>query len=598
MTALRLLILFLSVAVFAAPAEAQTGDDLIGLWGGRAGASPGLAGALTIERRGAVWNARIARIERSSRARNGEIRIRFPAGGSFRGKLRPDGRTLTGFWIQPPSAQFQPMATPLSFVAAGANAWRAAVRPLDERFDLYLDIFRGPDGALKAAFRNPEANFNGGAGQFSLSQAANALHFVAKRGSRERSVDAMLLSSPERIRIDWPGLGQTVELTRQSRREASGFFPRPASAPAYSYHPPETRPDGWKVARAGEVGIDEGALTTLVRTIAQSDPSAPDASLIQSLLIARHGRLVLEEYFFGFDAERPHDLRSAAKTFASVLMGTEMHRGVKIGPDMPIYAVLRSMGPFANPDPRKARITLADLMTHTSGLACDDNDDQSPGNEQTMQSQNRQPDWWKYTLDLPQLHDPGTLYAYCSANINLVGAALTAEGHMWLPAMFERDVAAPLQFGRWYWDLMPNGEGYLGGGAYLLPRDFLKIGQLYLDGGIWNGRRIIDTEWARSSPIPRIEVTPQSTGLTDEQFGNAYIRGADGLTWHQVTVTSGGRTYKGYSAGGNGGQLLLVFPELDLTAVVTGGNYGQGGIWLRWPQRIVGDNIIPAIRER
>ena len=144
---------------------------------------------------------------------------------------------------------------------------------------------------------------------------------------------------------------------------------------------------------------------------------------------------------------------------------------------------------------------------------------------------------------------------------------------------------------------MPNGQGYLGGGAYLLPRDLLKIGQLYLNGGVWNGRRILDSGWTRSSPKPRIEITPETTGLTPEEFSNAYIPGADGLAWHQVTVSSGRRSYQGYSAGGNGGQLLLVFPELDLAAVLMGGNYGQGGIWLRWPQQIVGDVIIPAIHD-
>ena len=91
------------------------------------------------------------------------------------------------------------------------------------------------------------------------------------------------------------------------------------------------------------------------------------------------------------------------------------------------------MGPFANPDPRKAQITLAHLMTHSAGLACNDNDDDSPGNEGTMQGQTRQPDWWRYTLDLPQAHDPGSRYAYCSANINLVGGALTI-GHAHLAA--------------------------------------------------------------------------------------------------------------------------------------------------------------------
>jgi CubicO group peptidase (beta-lactamase class C family) len=253
------------------------------------------------------------------------------------------------------------------------------------------------------------------------------------------------------------------------------------------------------------------------------------------------------------------------------------------------------MGPFANPDPRKDRITLAQLMMHSAGLACNDNDESSPGREEAMQAQKGQPDWWKYTLDLPMAFDPGTRYAYCSANMNLVGAALTTASHAWLPALFGRDIAEPLGFRRWYWNLMPNGEGYLGGGAELLPRDLLKVGQLYLQGGVWRGRRLLDASWIAASTAPRIAVTPATTGLSPAEFGNFYGEGADGLAWHRFAITAGGRRYEGYQAGGNGGQLLLVLPELDLTAVFTGGNYGQGGIWSRWPQQIIGDMIIPGI---
>src|ERR1044072_5704543 len=102
-----------------------------------------------------------------------------------------------------------------------------------------------------------------------------------------------------------------------------------------------------------------------------------------------------------------------------------------------------------------------------------------------MQTQTAQPDWWKYTLDLPMAHDPGTRYAYCSANINLVGGALTEANRTWLPDLCRTQVADPLQFGKWHWNLMPTGEGYLGGGAFLRPRDLLKIGQMYMNGGLW-----------------------------------------------------------------------------------------------------------------
>jgi CubicO group peptidase (beta-lactamase class C family) len=213
-----------------------------------------------------------------------------------------------------------------------------------------------------------------------------------------------------------------------------------------------------------------------------------------------------------------------------------------------------------------------------------------------MTTQTQQTDLWKYTLDLRQVYDPGTHYAYCSANTNLVGGALTTATHTWLPELFDRSVARPLQFGRYYWNLAPNGEGYQGGGARVRPRDLLKIGQLWLDGGVWNGKRIVSQDWVALSTRKYIDITPATTGLSPEDFGNSYGLGADGFTWHLGEVRAGDRVYKEYQASGNGGQLVIVVPEAELAVGITAGNYRQGGIWTRWTQEIVGKEIIAGFR--
>lgn len=127
---------------------------------------------------------------------------------------------------------------------------------------------------------------------------------------------------------------------------------------------------------------------------------------IDSLLIARHGKLVFEEYFHGFDPERTHDMRSASKTFAPVLAGIALDHGSNLHPETPIYPFFEDERPFAQWDARKSHLRLRSLMTMTSGLSCDDNDDASPGNEDNMQRQTAQPNWYKYTLDLPMVAEP------------------------------------------------------------------------------------------------------------------------------------------------------------------------------------------------
>ncbi len=404
---------------------------------------------------------------------------------------------------------------------------------------------------------------------------------------------ATLLSAPERLKIHWPDLDRDLVLTRRADGEAD-FYPRKPGT-AYSYTRPANTGDGWQTARAADAGMDEAALAQLVQRIIDSDPTDKYPGLIHSLLVAHKGKLVLEEYFFGFDRNTPHDLRSAGKTFASILLGAQMRQGTRIAPQSRILDLVK--GNYSNPDPRKNAITLAQLMTHTSGLACDDNDEDSPGGEETMQTQSAQPHWWTYTLDLPMANDPGTRYAYCSGGMNLMGAALTSATHTWLPELFERDIAEPLQFGRYYWNLMPDGEGYLGGGAHVLPRDLLKVGQMYLDGGMWNGKRIVDANWIALSTAPHAEISPKTTGLSDQDFSNSYIRGQDGYAWHLSKLKTGDKVYDDYAATGNGGQLLIVVPDLELAVVFTAGNYGQGGIWNRFRSEIVPREIISAIKQ-
>jgi CubicO group peptidase (beta-lactamase class C family) len=215
-----------------------------------------------------------------------------------------------------------------------------------------------------------------------------------------------------------------------------------------------------------------------------------------------------------------------------------------------------------------------------------------------MQSQNAQPNWWKYILDLPVTHDPGSRYAYCSGGMNLVGAVLTSATHESLVKLFNDTVARPLQFAPYYWNLMANGEGYLGGGQYIRPRDLLKIGQMYLNGGTWNGRLIVSPAWIADSTAAHEPVNEQTTGLDAAHFTDYYVPGySDGYAWHLSGIQSGGKTYRSYQASGNGGQLVFVVPELDVAVVITAGNYGQGGVWLRFRDDIVGNGIIAAIRK-
>lgn len=587
------LLLFALLAGQAPPLAAQQapaplpGAALLGLWAIDTAFGPAVRGDLEVSRDGSGWHAAIGGLDVAFPGSVDSVRFALPGGGGeFRGALAGK-EGIRGFWIQPAGpATGQPYATPITLKPKGRDRWRGAVSPLEETFSVYLTVARRRDSSLVGVFRNPERNSLSAWLRFTMTVDGDSVRFAARadEGEPEITLTAAFDSARRTLTIPWPGLERTLVLVPRAAGQSPRLVPRLPRDARYRYRAPgSAENDGWRSARAASVGFDEAALQRIVQGIMDSDPLHPRAALIHSLLVARRGRLVLEEYFFGYDRDTPHDTRSAGKTFASVMLGAALLEGAPIAPDSPAFALLASRGPFASPDPRKASITVGHLLTHTSGLACDDNDGSSPGNEDVMQSQVAQPDWWKYALDLPVVRDPGTHYAYCSAGMNLVGATLTAASHTWLPAFFDRTVARPLGFGRYHYNLMPTLEGYQGGGVRLRPRDLLKVGQAYLDGGVWRGRRIVSADWVTRSTAPQVKVSERS---------------ADGYAWHLYSLTAGDRAWREYEANGNGGQLLIVVPELELVVVFTAGNYGHGGVWTQFRDEIVPRGIIAAITDR
>jgi CubicO group peptidase (beta-lactamase class C family) len=132
-----------------------------------------------------------------------------------------------------------------------------------------------------------------------------------------------------------------------------------------------------------------------------------------------------------------------------------------------------------------------------------------------------------------------------------------------------------MQFGRYAMWLMPppSDEAYMGGGDRFRPRDFLKFGELFLAHGYWHGTQILDDAWLQ-------QVSAKHSTIKDEI-------GDYGWGWHLYKYTVGGQSIKAISAGGNGGQLLFVFPQLDMTLLITAANYGQYPVWSNYITTLV-----------
>ncbi len=418
-------------------AQAQTADDTaLGLWYYRTTFPVGLEGELTVTRRGDRWRVEIAGQSAEARAQGDNVRIDFPEGATFRGALDPRGRLDRGYWARRemthdpryPEGAAQAYAGPLILRADGANRWRANVEPLDDPLTLYLNIFRDETGTLKAAIRNPEQNRFGPAMQLFVTRDGPTLRFGAATEPAEGDLFATMMADPERLTMYWEGINRFIALRRATPEQAALFTARPRSEPRYTYRVPQDVGDGWRITRARDLGVDEAGLERAVHWITDIDPSVRRAWMVHSIAVAYRGQLILDEYFYGNGENIPHDMRSASKALSSVTLGAVMlEGGSSITPDTPITQVLSSFGPFENPDPRKDRILVRHALTHTTGLDCDDAFEEplSPGNENIMQTQREEPNWWRFMLNLPMAHEPGERYAYFSGGISLAGGALT-----------------------------------------------------------------------------------------------------------------------------------------------------------------------------
>jgi CubicO group peptidase (beta-lactamase class C family) len=585
--ALAFCLALLASQACAAGDTTSPADKLMGLWGSERAFGPAAAGRLTLDGRGTTWQVEIAGVKADVQHADGKVAFTLPGEqGGFSGTMSPDGKHITGFWIQPPGVTLSSAyATPLDLHETGPGLWETDVHPLTDSVSLYLLVSRAADGSLKAFIRNPEFNFGMRRG-YALSLTGTQLTL----DDTQRKHDQLRGSyDPEQdsLAITLQGIG-TFDFTRRDPDHALGFYPATPAVVQYSYRPPVQEDDGWLTGTLQEAGLKPKPLTALIQQVLDTKTDWYTTPYIQSILVARHGKLALEEYFYGFDRERTHDTRSSAKTLTGTLVGIALDHGAKFGLDSPVYPLFTQYQGYANPDPRKQKITVQDLLTMDSGYACDDNDDDSPGNEDTMQGQSKQPDWYKYTLDLPMQDEPGDKQAvYCTAGINLLGGIIRNTTGMPLMDFFQQYYAGPLDIRDYHMNLMPTGDAYMGGGIYLRPRDMLKLGQLYLDGGIWNGKRVLSAAWVKRSTT-QYSFFPAS----DYAPGHGY-----GYTWHLFRTTVGDHSYDEYMAQGNGGQLVMVVPELDLAAVITAGNYSNFPTWRKFFEELLPQYIITAARD-
>ncbi|MFC2112949.1 serine hydrolase domain-containing protein [Bacteroidota bacterium] len=345
----------------------------------------------------------------------------------------------------------------------------------------------------------------------------------------------------------------------------------------YPYNPPQNIGDGLLVGTMEELQID----TLMILKASERIHNAKYGE-VHSLLIYKDNKLVFEEYYPGhrykwdapayhgelvnWDRSMAHEMMSVTKSVTSACIGIAIDIGF-------IESVHQSIFDYL-PDHQHLKvdnreyITIEHLVTMTLGLAWDewsvahgssanDIDGLWFDCEETI-SCVLERSWWQ---------EPGKLFTYNGGGMAILSEIIKNATHMNIDEFSMKYLFEPLGIEKTQWTQFPGGVWDGSGSFYITPRDMIKFGVTYLNKGEWNGERIISPEWVEKSS------TPFANNIDINIPGEDSGKNGYGYTWWTSELTYSGHETKMFRAGGWGGQEIMVFPELDMVVVFTGGNY-------------------------
>jgi len=319
---------------------------------------------------------------------------------------------------------------------------------------------------------------------------------------------------------------------------------------AYQYQIPEELGDGWETASLTEAGLDSKKLTAMMEDIQDGGYEN-----LHSLLIAKDGRLVFEEYFRGHNPGSIDYVASVTKSITSIMIGVAIDQGLIGGVDQYLVELLPSYAQVINADPLKQKLQLWHILSMTSGIEWDEETYPYGSLQNDATRMERHPNPVQFILDRPVIREPGEQFQYSGANSMLLSAILQEATGMTVADFAKVYLFEPLGISQYRWDAYADGHTNTDGGLSLRPRDMAKIGQLMLNQGRWDGVQIVSPEWVAES------TRAHTTVMLSIQYGYQWWREKQAILL---------QTVEPYFAAGYGGQLITVYPDQNMVVVVTG----------------------------
>ncbi len=312
----------------------------------------------------------------------------------------------------------------------------------------------------------------------------------------------------------------------------------------------------------GQSAADSGPATRAAAALPQ----------LHSLLASANGQVVFEYRARGASFDRPANIKSAAKSVISALVGIAIDRGLIAGVSQPIADFFPELK--RDRDARKQKITIEDLLTMRAGL------ESTSGHNYGRWVNSR--NWVSYALGRPLVSEPGSSMEYSTGSSHLLSAILTKVSKTSTWQFAQKTLGPTLRTPLAQWTRDPQGI-YLGGNEMLMtPRQMLAFGELYLHEGRAEGRQVVSAEWVRTSCVAR----------TVSRFdpGREY-----GYGWWIDEI--GGHT--ACFAWGFGGQYVIVVRDLGVVVAATSSTAtsDERHGYRRQLLDLIGEQLLPVVAK-
>lgn len=327
----------------------------------------------------------------------------------------------------------------------------------------------------------------------------------------------------------------------------------------------------WPVSTPKAEKVDANIINAI-----HQDIQAGKYGLIDHFLLIRNGKVIADHHYqqdyesimrqhdttnhqYNYDhtAWHPyyqntdlHTMQSVTKSVTALLVGIAVDEGYIKSVNLPAMSFFKSYK-TGSTDPRRASMTVEDLLTMQSGIEWDEESYDEADNSCILMEASE--DWIQFVLDNPMDRQPGEQFEYNSGASVLLGKIVREATGKRIDKWAEEKLFAPLGIKEYYWKITPKGEVDTEGGLYLSTHSLAKIGYLMMHDGQWNDQQIISKESAMQSLKPHVD-----------------FNGTQGYGYQWWVQEHQNGSTNVFAGNGYGGQFLVCAPAQDLLVVFNG----------------------------